>query len=77
MARIAERRLRPIWIYRMSGGVNRSRVATVDAFSLPDAVARWYEAVKDEMGYHDPLFTANTVAVRTADGEQEVYVATD
>lgn len=77
MPRIAERRLRPIWIYRMKGGVNRARVATVEAYNLPDAVARWYDDTKDERGYSDPLFTANTVTLRTAEGEEEVYVAAD
>lgn len=78
MPRIAPSQLRNVWIFRMrSASVERIRVGEVQAFNLPDAVRRWYESVKDEHGYHDPMFTANTVTLRNREGEEELYVATD
>lgn len=54
----------------------REQVAEVMALNLPEAIATWYDSMKEE-GYHAPLFKANTVTLLTADDEEELYVATD
>lgn len=76
MARIAARVERPIKIHRQNGR-ERYHVHTLWAFNLPDAMRQWYHQHAEVCGFSEPLFTANTVTLRTRDGREETYVATD